>query len=84
MSLYLLDLGSQQCGSPLPDCRKFQVGIMAAFHIFVRLALEIMIFITLAHQASGHYDYYELQLNVIPGRACGLQTEMRFLDALGK
>ena len=57
---------------------------MAAFHIFVRLALEIMIFITLAHQAFGHYDYYEPELNVIPGRACGLQTEMRFLDALGK
>ena len=57
---------------------------MATFHLFVRLALRIMIFLTLAHQALGHYDYDEPELNVIPGKACGLQTEMRFLDALGK
>ena len=45
-----------------------------------------MILLTLAHQALGHYDYDydEPELNVIPGKACGLQTEMRFLDALGK
>ena len=43
-----------------------------------------MILLTLTHQALGHYYYDEPELNVIPGKACGLQTEMRFLDALGK
>ena len=57
---------------------------MAAFHFFLRLALRIMIFLTLARQTLGHNYYDEPELNVIPGKACGLQTEMRFLDALGK
>ena len=57
---------------------------MAAFHFFVRLALRIMILSTLAHQTLGHNYYDEPELNVIPGKACGLQTEMKFLDALGK
>ena len=84
LSLYLLDIGPWQCGTPLPNCRKFQVGIMASFYLFVRLALEIIILLMLAHQALGHDYYYEPELNVIPGKGCGLQTEMRFLDALGK
>ena len=58
---------------------------MATFHLFVGLAIRIMIFLTLlAHQVLGHNYYDEPELNVIPGKACGLQTEMRFLDALGK
>ena len=57
---------------------------MAAFYLFVRLTLKVMIFLTLTHQALGHFDYDEPELNMIPGRACGLQTEIRFLDALGK
>ena len=56
----------------------------AAFHFLVRLALRIIIFLTLAHQALGHNFYDEPELNVMPGKGCGLQTEMRFLDALGK
>ena len=43
-----------------------------------------MILVMLAHEALGHNYYNEPELNVIPGKACGLQTEMRFLDALGK
>ena len=57
---------------------------MATFHLFVKLALRIMILFTLVHEAFGHNYYDEPELNVIPGKACGLQTEMRFLDALGK
>ena len=57
---------------------------MATFHLFVMLALRIMILSTLVHQVLGHNYYDEPELNVIPGKACGLQTEMRFLDALGK
>ena len=82
--MYLLDVGTQQCGSPLPNCRKFYVGIMATFHLFVGFALRIMILLMLAYEGLGHNYYDEPELNVIPGKACGLQTEMRFLDALGK
>ena len=57
---------------------------MAIYDLFVRLALRIIILLTLTHQALGHNYYDEPELNVIPGKACGLQTEMRFLDALGK
>ena len=57
---------------------------MATCHLFGMLAIRIMIFLTLADQVLGHNYYNEPELNVIPGKACGLQTEMRFLDALGK
>ena len=57
---------------------------MAVFYFFGNLALRIIVVLTLTHQVFGHYYYDEPQLNVIPGRACGLQTEMRYLDALGK
>ena len=57
---------------------------MATFHLFVGLALRIMILLMLAYEGLGHTYYDEPELNVIPGKACGLQTEMRFLDALGK
>ena len=57
---------------------------MATFHLFVGFALRIMILLMLAYEGLGHNYYNEPELNVIPGKACGLQTEMRFLDALGK
>ena len=57
---------------------------MATFHLFVGLALRMINLLTLTHQALGHNYYDEPELNVIPGKACGLQTEMKFLDALGK
>ena len=34
--------------------------------------------------ACAHSEVDRPRMNVIPGKACGLQTEMRYLDYLGK
>ena len=39
---------------------------------------------TLVSPAWAHSELHRPMLNVIPGNACGLQTEMRYVDALGK
>ena len=39
---------------------------------------------TLIYLAWAHSEADRPMLNVIPGNACGLQTEMRYVDALGK
>ena len=39
---------------------------------------------TLVYPALAHSELDKPILNVIPGNACGMQTEMRYIDALGK
>ena len=57
---------------------------MSPFHTLLKWVLGIAIPATSIYPTFAHYGYDEDDLNVIPGKACGLQTEMRFLDALGK
>ena len=57
---------------------------MGPFHTFLRWVLGIVIPVISIYPAFAHYNFDHHNLNVIPGKACGLQTEMRYLDALGK
>ena len=57
---------------------------MATFHIFLKWISGFVIVAMLIYQVIAHFQFDEPILNVIPGKACGLQTEMRYLDFLGK
>ena len=57
---------------------------MSPFYTFLKWVLGIVIPAISIYPAFAHYDFDQHNLNVIPGKACGLQTEMRYLDALGK
>ena len=57
---------------------------MSPFHTFLKWVLGIVIPAISIYPAFAHYNFDQHNLNVIPGKACGLQTEMRYLDALGK
>ena len=58
--------------------------MITTFHTFLRWILGFLIAAMLIYQAIAHFQFDEPTLNVIPGKACGLQTEMRYLEALGK
>ena len=51
---------------------------------YFRLTLVSLTAFTLFCQAFAHSEVDRPTLNVIPGKACGLQTEMRYVEALGK
>ena len=57
---------------------------MSPIHTLLKWVLGIVIPAISIYPAFAHYDFDQHNLNVIPGKACGLQTEMRYLDALGK
>ena len=57
---------------------------MSPFHTLLKWVLGIVIPAISIYPALAHYNFDQHNLNVIPGKACGLQTEMRYLDALGK
>ena len=57
---------------------------MATCHTFLNWILGSVIAAMLICQAIAHFQFDEPSLNVIPGKACGLQTEMRYLEKLGK
>ena len=58
--------------------------IMSTFRISVKWTLRSIIALTLVCPGCAHYEADVPRMNVIPGKACGLQTEMRYLDVLGK
>ena len=53
-------------------------------HFLLKLNLATITTLTLFCSAIAHSELDRPRMNVIPGKACGLQTEMRYLDALGK
>ena len=69
----------------LTEDRKFDKAlIMSTFHFLLKLNLATITTLTLFCSAIAHSELDRPRMNVIPGKACGLQTEMRYLDALGK
>ena len=58
--------------------------VMSTLLFFLKWTLGSITTLTLICPACAHSELDRPRLNVIPGKACGLQTEMRYLDALGK
>ena len=70
---------------PTAYTMKFDKALsMSTFLFFLKWTLGSVITLTLVCLACAHSEFDRPRMNVIPGKACGLQTEMRYLDALGK